>query len=402
MALSLKTLFSPGPAAGREEDNAEFDEPTTQVKMTRQQTGYDPLAAVSIMEQMRATSPEMRQPGRLWIIGHLPIVRQFQVLGVLLVVFILLALVMLFLNARVSTQATASGTTATEMQMLSQRLARGTSLAVQGNGPAFEGVKDSRDRFRADLDALTKGGNVKGVNIDATSNESLRSLLDNVTKRWAVVEKNATDVVDNQPALVALSKGLDTINKSNNELLELAQQASAQVAAGGGTLREVDFTNQLAVLSQRIAKNANSLVSSDEIDPEVAFLLGKDAGTFRDILNGLLKGSDTLRLAGVRAEDARATLTELQKKFASYQDGVNAILQNMSRLVVAKRAARVINQESEPLLGDTNKLTGEFENQTGARNFTPPSKVSCVHSENLISATSSGFTQCAFRSASTP
>src|SRR6202045_4005808 len=159
MALSLKTLFSPGPAAGREEDNAEFDEPTTQVKMGKQ-TGYDPLAAVSIMEQMRATSPEMRQPGHLWIIGHLPIVRQFQMLGVLLVVFILLALVMLFLNTRVSTQATASGTTATEMQMLSQRLARGTSLAVQGNVAAFEGVKDSRDRFRADLDALIKGGNV--------------------------------------------------------------------------------------------------------------------------------------------------------------------------------------------------------------------------------------------------
>ena len=36
----------------------------------------------------------------------------------------------------------------------------------------------------------------------------------------------------------------------------------------------------------------------DEIDPEVAFLLGKDTGTFRDILTGLLKGSDTLRLPG--------------------------------------------------------------------------------------------------------
>jgi len=371
LSLKLKTLFSPGPARGREEDNAEFDEPTTQVKMGKQQTGYDPLAAVSIMEQMRAANPEMRQPGHLWIIGHLPIVRQFQVLGALLVVFILLALVMLFLNTRVSTQATASGTTATEMQMLSQRLARGTSLAVQGNVPAFEGVKDSRDRFRADLDGLTKGGNVKGVNIDVSNNETLRSLSDDVTKRWAVVEKNATDVVDNQPSLVALSKGLDTINKGNNELLELAQQASAQVAAGGGTLREVDFTNQLAVLSQRIAKNANSLVSSEEIDPEVAFLLGKDTGTFRDILNGLLKGSDTLRLgAGVRAEDARATLTELQKKFASYQDGVNAILQNMSRLVVAKRAARVINQESEPLLTDTTKLAAEYDSQTGARTFT--------------------------------
>src|SRR5207247_6649964 len=67
----------------------------------------------------------------------------------------------------------------------------------------------------------------------------------------------------------------------NNALLELAQQASSQIAAGGGSLREVDFTNQLAVLSQRIAKNANSLVSSDDIDPEVAFLLGKDTGSFR-------------------------------------------------------------------------------------------------------------------------
>jgi twitching motility protein PilJ len=369
LSLSLKSLFGAGGAKGRADD-AEFDEPTTQVKMGKQQTGYDPLAAVSIMEQMRTASPEMRQPGHLWLIGHLPIVRQFQVLGVLLVVFILLALVMLFFNTRVSTQATASGTTATEMQMLSQRLARGTSLAVQGNVPAFEGVKDSRDRFRADLDALTKGGSVKGVSLDATSNDALQPLLKDVTARWAVVEKNATDVVDNQPSLVTLSKGLDTINKGNNELLELAQQASAQVAAGGGTLREVDFTNQLAVLSQRIAKNANSLVSSEEIDPEVAFLLGKDAGTFRDILTGLLKGSENLRLAGVRAEDARATLTELQKKFASYQDGVNAILQNMSRLVVAKRAARVINQQSEPLLTETNKLTAEFDSQTGSRNFT--------------------------------
>src|SRR6202790_907397 len=204
MALSLKALFGAGPAKGLDEDNAEFDEPTTQVKMGKQQTGYDPLAAVSIMEQMRAASSEMRQPGHLWVIGHLPIVRQFQVLGVLLAVFILLALVMLFLNTRVSTQATASGTTATEMQMLSQRLARGTSLAVQGNVAAFEGVKDSRDRFRADLDALIKGGNVRGVNIEATSNEALQALLNAAAARWTAVEKNATDVIDNQPSLVTL------------------------------------------------------------------------------------------------------------------------------------------------------------------------------------------------------
>src|SRR5450755_1129222 len=370
MAFSLKSLFGAGGAQGQALADDDFDEPTTQVKMSGTPKGYDPLGAVSIMEQMRTGGGESAQPTRLWLIGHLPIVRQFQILGALLVTFIPLALLMLFLNTRIAAQVAASVTTATEMQMLSQRLARNTSLAVQGNVPAFEGVKDSRDRFRADLDALTKGGNVKGVTLDATNNEALQALLNDVVTRWTVVEKNATDVVDNQPSLVSLSKGLDVINKGNNELLELAQQASAQVAAGGGTLREVDFTNQLAVLSQRIAKNANSLVSSDEIDPEVAFLLGKDAGTFRDILNGLLKGSEPLRLAGVRAEDARSTLTELQKRFTAYETGVNAILQNMQRLVVAKQAARGINVDSEPLLTDANKLTAEFDSQTASRNFT--------------------------------
>ena len=129
-------------------DDADLDDPTTQVKMSGAQPGYDPLAAVSIMEQMRNASSEGRQPNRLPLIGHLPIVRQFQMLGGLLVAFIVLALLMLYLNTRLTTQVTASANIATEMQMLSQRLARGTSLAVQGNVPAFESVLEIRSGHR--------------------------------------------------------------------------------------------------------------------------------------------------------------------------------------------------------------------------------------------------------------
>jgi twitching motility protein PilJ len=370
MAFSLKGLFGAGGAQGQSLTDEDFDEPTTQVKMSGTPKGYDPLGAVSIMEQLRTGSADTAQPTRLWLIGHLPIVRQFQILGALLVAFILLALVMLYFNSRTGAQVSASVTTATEMQMLSQRLARNTSLAVQGNAAAFAGVKDSRDRFRADFDALSKGGSVKGVSIDASSSEAVQATLTDVGTRWDRVEKATNAVIDNQAALVALSKGLETINQGNNALLELAQQASTQAAQGGGTLREVDFTNQLAILSQRIAKNANALVSSDEIDPEVAFLLGKDTGSFKDILNGLLKGSDSLRIPAVHADDARATLTELQKRFSGYEGGVNAILQNMQRLVVAKQAGRSVTQESEPLLADVTKLTTDFDGQTAARNFT--------------------------------
>jgi len=368
MAITLKNLLGSG--GGGRKSGAELEMPTTtQVKMNAPAAGYDPLASASIMEQLRTAAAEARVPGRLPLIGHLPVAKQQQILFTLLIVFALLAVAMVWINGRIAGQVAASSGTATEMQMLSQRLARSTSLAVQGNASAFEAVKDSRDRFRADLDALVKGGAARGVNIDAGAGEQLQALLNEVSGRWERVEKNATAVVNNQQSLVSLSKGLEGINQGNTALLELAQQASSQVASGGN-LREVDFTSQLAMLSQRIAKNANSLVSSEEIDPEVAFLLGKDSGTFRDILNGLLKGSDSLRLSPIRNDEARATLVDLQKRFVQYEAGVNAILQNMQRLVVAKQAARGINQESEPLLADTTKLAEGYEGQNTGRLFT--------------------------------
>jgi twitching motility protein PilJ len=368
MALSLKSMLGSKPARGKAGKGAELEMPTTtQVKMNAPPPGYDPLASVSIMEQLRTAASEARQPSRLWFIGHLPVAKQEQVLGGLTLLFLLLGGILLYLYISLAEKNAASAGISTEMQMLSQRLARSTSLAVQGNVPAFESVKDSRDRFRADLDALSKGGVVRGIHIDSTSTEAFQAHLTDITTRWDQVEKDATTVLDNQQSLVSLSKGLAGINETNTVLLEYAEQAASQLATGGGSVREVDFTNQLAMLSQRIAKNANSLVSSDEIDPEVAFLLGKDGGTFRDIVNGLLKGSDALRLSGVRNDDARATLTDLQKRFTGYDAGINAILQNMQRLKDAKDAAHRINQESEPLLVAATALANGFEGQSTAR-----------------------------------
>jgi twitching motility protein PilJ len=362
MALKMPSLFG---SERKKASDIEFDMPTTQVKMNQaSQQDYDPLASVSIMDQLRSATSGSAAPGKLWVIGDLPVTKQFQTLGALIVLFLVFAGLMMFLDNRQSGQSAAASATATEMQMLSQRLARGSALAAQGQSTAFAAVKDSRDRFKADLEALVNGGMVRGVSLDATQDGDKVKLLNQVRQSWERVDVAADRLLANETSLTTLAKGLETLNSGNSALLELAQQASQQIGQSGGSLREIDFTNQLAVLSQRIAKNANSLASSDEIDPEVAFLLGKDSGTFRDILNGLLKGSEPLRLAPVRADDARATLTELAKRFTSYESGVNAILANMPRLVVAKQAARGINIDAEPLLNQTTLLANEFEGGT--------------------------------------
>jgi twitching motility protein PilJ len=360
MALNVKLpkLFGRGPGpttVGR------LDMPTTQVRAAAGPAGYDPLASVSIMEQLRTASAEARMPRRIPLLSGLPIVQQFQVLGVLLLTFLVFTAFMIFLDGRTASQAATSVATATEMQMLSQRVARATALAAQGQSAAFPVLKDSSERFQADLVALQGGGTVKGVSLDVAQDEALVNLLRDIRARWDRIEANSARVVDSQQSLATLAKGMETFAQGNNAMLELAQRAAQQVGQGGGSLREIEYANQLAVLSQRIAKNASTLATAAEIDPEVAFLLGKDAASFRDIVNGLLKGSDALRLVAVRGDDARASLGELQKRFGAYDAGIGAMLQNMNRLVAAKQAARSVSDESEALLADTARLTETYE-----------------------------------------
>ncbi len=368
MALKFGNLFGSDKVKGLDE---ELEIPTTQVKMAggAAQAGYDPLGSVTIMEQLRTSAAPASQPRRLPIIGNLPVVKQFQALGVLMVAFLLLAALMVFLDSRQSTQTSAATATATEMQMLSQRLARGSALAAQGQSAGFAAVKDSREKFKTDFEALMTGGTSRGVSLDAPQDAATVQILNEVKARWERVDKSATALVENEGSLTNLAKGLDALNADNSALLDLSQQATAQIAQSGGSMREIDYANQLSVLSQRIAKNANALALSDEIDPEVAFLLGKDSRTFRDILAGLLRGSDALRLPAVRGDEARATLAELQKRFTTYEAGSSAILANMPRLVVAKQAARSINTESDALLADTTKLAESYADRP-ARTWT--------------------------------
>src|SRR5438105_2299943 len=272
---------------------------------TAAQAGYDPLQTVAIMEGLRRDAPAVKEPGRLPMIGRLPIAKQFQYLVVVAVLFIALAIVMVVVDSRLATRLAAASGTATEMQMLSQRLARGVALTVLGNKSGFAQVSDSVKRFRDDLNALTKGGEVRGAEVSPSSSDSTRTVLTDINTRWDKMESAAKLILANEASLTTLSSGVDNINQGNSPLLELTEQGATQLAQAGGSVKEVAFANQLVMLTQRIAKNANTLTSGDEIDPEVAFLLGKDVGTFREVLQGLLKGSETLRLTGVKDVETR-------------------------------------------------------------------------------------------------
>jgi twitching motility protein PilJ len=243
---------------------------------------------------------------------------------------------------------------ATRLQMLSQRYTKTAQQAVLGNKVAFGQLDESRKAFASDLNSLIDGG--AGV---PSSPRFIQADLSELKKRWDISRKDIQYLIGQQAMLVELGRALTEINQRNNELLDLTEQVVALLPADAR--KQLAFANQQALWTQRMAKNANALLSSDVINPETAFQLGQDLNTFREMLTGMLQGSATLGVAAVVDADAREKLLELEEVFSRFEKQANHILKSMPQLVEAKRAAREIFDESEQLLALTQRVTERYQ-----------------------------------------
>jgi twitching motility protein PilJ len=293
--------------------------------------------------------------------------RRLQVLIAILVGLLLVDAAVVWLDARQGTFGTLYIATAGKIRMLSQRLAKAAQQASQGNLEAFKQLRDSRDEFAAQISLLLNGGQAAGGVTLPASSSSVRPELDALNALWKKNERNAGLVIAEQNNLVNLGRAVRAINERNPALQELADEISALSVQTGGSARQNANAAQLMMLTQRMAKNANTMLAEAVIDPEVSFLLGKDTNTFRDILQGLLQGSEALRIQRVADPELRGKLGEMELAFKEYQGAVSSILGNQQQLVNAKRASFDLFKDSEALLSAAENLNTAYQEELGGR-----------------------------------
>jgi twitching motility protein PilJ len=301
------------------------------------------------------------------ILGNTPTrSRKLKVLIATLLMLVLALAALVTYDLRQATFGTLYIATVGKIRMLSQRLAKAAQQASQGNLEAFKQLRESRDAFAAQMSLLLNGGEVAGTTLPATSAET-RPVLEALDSQWKKNERNAALVIAEQANLINLDRAVRAINERNPALQELADEVAALSVQTGGSARQNAHAAQLMMLAQRMAKNANAMLAEALIDPEVSFLLGKDANTFRDILQGLLQGSEARRLARVSDAELRGKLGEMEAAFKEYQAAVASILGNQQRLVSAKRASFELFKDSEGLLNFAESLNNAYEAELAAR-----------------------------------
>ncbi|MDA8107416.1 MAG: methyl-accepting chemotaxis protein [Betaproteobacteria bacterium] len=299
------------------------------------------------------------------LIGRLPLRRQLAILLPLLTLLLATTVLLVWSNYRDAEHGAQYIADAGQLRMLSQRLAKSALQGLLGAPEAFKEVRASRDAFATILGRLRDGGEVAGESLPP-SPRRVRPALDSLGTVWQGVDRNAATLLREQRVLIGLGAAVARVNASNPQLLDLAEQVETLKLQGGASTREISAAGQLVMLTQRLAKNANALLAGQTIEPEVAFLLGKDTNEFRSLLEALRNGSTALRLPAPKDAAAAAKLNELAEAFKGYQQSVASILGNMQRLIAAKNAASAVYSQSGNLLAASENLARAYETDLAA------------------------------------
>lgn len=288
------------------------------------------------------------------LVGHLPVEKQYLYTGGTLVVSLLLAAGFTVYSSIQLDNRTHYENLAGELEVYSQRLPLAAQRAVLGDPTAFKKLAEGKAEFQETLTSLAEGD----AEIPATRGAA-RDTLDKIAGDWATISQQIDQIMSQQKNLLALSENVKQINVLSTDLQEFAEQLSSQLSDAGSSVRDVSRANHLVMLSQRMPKNANLLLSAELIDPEVVLQLEKDTTSFRDTVQALMEG------AAAQNEDSMLTLEDLGVNMGDMVDAVGSVLSNTQPLLQAKDAANKLFGRSDGMLRDADELSEQYRSVGG-------------------------------------
>ena len=296
--------------------------------------------------------------------GRLSLTQKTQMMMLTMLLSLLLAGAAIVWKTLLDSHRTEYIEISTQLQMLSQRTSKTAQHAVLGNQlgdpAAFARLNESRQLFTAGLARLINGD----ADLPASPGD-MQPDLNSLKNHWDASRKNIEYLVTQQSSLLGLGRALADINQTHKELLSLIDQVIALLPSEAN--RPMAYVNQQTLWTQRMVKNANTLMLmdlfSDAINREAAAQLQQDLQAFREVLNGLQQGDATLSVTAINNEEVSERLQAMAAVFSRFETHANLILKNRPQWIEAKRAARQVFDQSEPLLALTQRLTDRYQQQ---------------------------------------
>ena len=258
-------------------------------------------------------------------------------IGILITILAIVSL-LIYQNRRIQIGGAATYV-ALQLELKAERLAKAAQLALRGTTEAFDEVQQTERLLTADLEKLINGGSQLNTTIPPAKGEVLDKLSKFKTT-WESSSEGAKRLVEMRQNLVDLKKSVESIDTESPNLLEESERLLNTGKINISNVRDFN-PGRLMMLTQRLPKNANSILASESIDPDVALTLGRDAITLQEV---------AYQISQITAD---GDLRTIRDRFMSYAqvtiDESNSIVNNIQPLVEAKTVAFGLLQEASNL-----------------------------------------------------
>ena len=292
--------------------------------------------------------------------GARAVSRPFALLGVLLFIsiFMMLGSLLYVGNKRADLQQHVA--LAAEQTLLSQRM---TTLAIgasSGKESDFEQLLEYRYRFEDILNIYRNGDSLSGV---PQLGKNLAVPLESVEDSWRNFSKDVSIILNGKKPIQEVRELYSVIDSFIPQLLTFSDEVVGVLMKKNASSRQIYLASRQMMLSQRIKNNLNQVLAGGEQAAAAADRFGRDAALFGRVLEGLLKGSDSLRIEKVTDKEAVAKLREVAMLISAVSDNIAGILELSPELFEVKDAASQVTNESDNLLGELEMLQDAITSQ---------------------------------------
>ncbi|SER21659.1 twitching motility protein PilJ [Pseudomonas sp. NFACC02] len=251
-----------------------------------------------------------------------------------------------------------------ELRVLSQRIAKNATEAAAGKAAAFKLLADARNDFDTRWQYLKKGD--KNTGLPAAPAE-VGDELKAVQNDWENLRKSTDVILSREQTVLSLHQVAATLAETIPQLQNQSEKVVDILLQNRAPASQVALAQRQSLLAERILGAVNTVLSGDETAVQAADAFGRDASQFGRVLNGMLDGNATLKIAQVEDRDARARLAEIAELFQFVSGSVDEILETSPELLEVREAAGNIFNLSQTLLDEASVLANSFEHLAGGR-----------------------------------
>lgn len=244
-----------------------------------------------------------------------------------------------------------ANTSASNLQVNSQKLANQGREAVNGDTAAMAAFKATKAQIESD---------VKLLNDRFGTAPDVSGPIETVTATWVPLGKNADQIIASERTVLAFADNAKRFTDRVPQLQAQLDEVVRAMSTSGAPSSQIYIALRQVVLAGNFARRVAEIRAGGQGATMAGDTLKVEAGVFAQVLNGLRNGDDALRVQKLSDAASLAALNQANTQWTEMKKDLDAILASSEDLFRAQAASTELTVGSNRLLGDSENLFRAF------------------------------------------